>query len=79
MSCARSLASEGVAVVVVLHDLSLAAAYADRIALIAGGSLRAVGTPADVITAPIVEEVYGLPVEILQQSGRPIVLPIRPT
>ena len=79
MSCARSLATQGIAVVVVLHDLSLAAAYADRVALIAGGSLRAVGTPAEVITAPIVEEVYGLPVQILQQSGRPVVLPVRPT
>lgn len=79
MTTARALASTGIAVVVVLHDLSLAAAYADRVALIARGSLRAVGTPADVITAAIVEEVYGLPVQILQQSGRPIVLPVRPT
>jgi iron complex transport system ATP-binding protein len=79
MACARTLAAAGVAVVVVLHDLSLAAAYADRVALIARGSLRAVGTPAEVITADIVEEVYGLPVQILQQSGRPIVLPVRPT
>jgi iron complex transport system ATP-binding protein len=79
MACARTLAASGIAVVVVLHDLSLAAAYADRVALIAGGSLRAVGTPAEVITADLVEEVYGLPVEILQQSGRPVVLPVRPT
>jgi len=79
MACARTLASTGIAVVVVLHDLSLAAAYADRVALIARGALRAVGTPAEVITAAMVEEVYGLPVQILQQSGRPIVLPVRPT
>ena len=79
MACARTLASTGIAVVVVLHDLSLAAAYADRVALIARGSLRAVGTPAEVITAAMVEEVYGLPVQILQQSGRPVVLPVRPT
>ena len=79
MATARALASQGVAVVVVLHDLSLAAAYADRIALIARGSLRAIGTPAEVITSSLVEEVYGLPVQILQQSGRPIVLPVRST
>jgi len=79
MACARALAADGIAVVVVLHDLSLAAAYADRVALIAHGSLRAVGAPVEVITAEIVEEVYGLPVQILQQSGRPVVLPVRPT
>ena len=77
MATARSLAANGVAVVVVLHDLSLAAAYADRIALIARGSLRAVGTPAEVLTAAIVSEVYGLEVEIREQGGRPVVLPVR--
>ena len=77
MSTARTLAAGGVAVVVVLHDLSLAAAYADRIALIAHGSLRAVGTPTEVLTAAIVSEVYGLEVEIREQGGRPVVLPVR--
>ena len=77
MATARSLAADGVAVVVVLHDLSLAAAYADRIALIARGSLRAVGAPAEVLTAAIVSEVYGLEVEIREQGGRPVVLPVR--
>jgi len=77
MATARSLAANGVAVVVVLHDLSLAAAYADRIALIAHGSLRAVGAPAEVLTAAIVSEVYGLEVEIREQGGRPVVLPVR--
>jgi len=77
MSTARALAAEGVAVVVVLHDLSLAAAFADRMALIAHGSLRAVGAPASVLTAAIVSEVYGLEVQIHEQDGRPVVLPVR--
>jgi len=77
MTTARALAATGVAVVVVLHDLSLAAAYADRVALIAGGALRAVGTPVEVITAPMVSDVYGLAVEIHEQQGRPVVLPVR--
>lgn len=74
---ARELAREGRTVVVVLHDLSLAGAYADRIALLEHGRMRAIGTPAEVLTAGLVAEVYGLEVDILERDGRPLVLPRR--
>ena len=79
MHTARELTGAGKAVVVVLHDLSLAGAYADRIALLAAGRLAMVGTPEEVLTASLVEEAYGLPVQIMSQpeTGRPIVLPLR--
>jgi iron complex transport system ATP-binding protein len=79
MRTARVLARQGRAVVVVLHDLSLAGAYADRIALLSGGRLVTVGTPDEVLTAELVRSAYGLDVQILRQpeTGRPIVLPLR--
>jgi iron complex transport system ATP-binding protein len=79
MATAAVLARAGRAVVVVVHDLSLAAAYADRVALIASGRLETVGTPAEVFTAERVERVYGLPVEVREQNGRPVILPVRGT
>jgi iron complex transport system ATP-binding protein len=77
MRTARALAAEGRAVVVVVHDLSLAGAYADRVALIAGGRLDATGTPLEVFTAERVERVYGLPVEVTVRGNRPVLLPVR--
>ncbi|MFN4001035.1 heme ABC transporter ATP-binding protein [Microcella sp.] len=79
MRLARALAANGRAVVVVVHDLSLAGAYADRIALLDHGRIDAVGTPAEVMTADRVGRVYGLDVQIhrLGASDRPIVLPLR--
>jgi iron complex transport system ATP-binding protein len=77
MATAAALARAGRAVVVVVHDLSLAAAYADRVALIASGRLEAVGTPAEVFTADRVGRVYGLPVDVVTQNGRPVILPVR--
>jgi len=79
MRVARDLAAQGRAVVVVVHDLSLAGAYADRIALLDHGRLDAFGAPDDVMTAERVGRVYGLDVQIhrLGASGRPIVLPLR--
>jgi iron complex transport system ATP-binding protein len=77
MRTARVLASEGRAVVIVVHDLSLAAAYADRVALIERGSLVALGSPAEVITEDVIAEVYGLRVEVLDQNGRLVVVPRR--
>lgn len=77
MRIARGLAAEGRSVVVVLHDLSLASAYGDRLALIAGGRLEALGTPSEVLTEERVERVYGLQVELHLVAGRPVVVPLR--
>jgi iron complex transport system ATP-binding protein len=77
MRVARRLAEQGRAVVVVLHDLTLAGAYADRLALISQGRLEAVGAPAGVLTEERVERVYGLPVQLHLVGGRPVVVPVR--
>jgi len=77
MRIARVLADQGRAVVVVLHDLSLAGAYADRMALVSAGRLEAIGSPAEVLTEERVERVYGLPVELHLVGGRPVVVPTR--
>jgi iron complex transport system ATP-binding protein len=77
MRTARTLAGEGRAVVIVVHDLSLAAAYADRVALIERGSLVALGSPTDVLTEDAIADVYGLRVEVLDQNGRLVVVPRR--
>jgi iron complex transport system ATP-binding protein len=77
MRIARRLAEQGRAVVVVLHDLTLAGAYADRLALISNGRLEAVGTPAHVLSEERVERVYGLPVQLHLVGGKPVVVPLR--
>jgi iron complex transport system ATP-binding protein len=77
MATAAAIARRGRAVVVVVHDLSLAAAYADRVALVAGGRLESVGTPAEVLTAERVERVYGLAVDVVTRGGKPVILPVR--
>lgn len=77
MRVVRRLASEGHAVLVVVHDLSLAAAYAHRVAVIAKGALAAAGTPREVLTADLLSDVYGLPVTVSLESGQPVVVPLR--
>ena len=79
LTIARRLAHEGRAVVVVLHDLSLAAAYADEIAIIHRTRLAAHGVPDEVITAERIEAVYGTPVRVIRDpdTNRPLVIPKR--
>lgn len=76
---ARSLADRGRAVIAVLHDLSLAGAYADDVAMLSRGRLVAHGSPTEVFTEERVEEVYETPVRVMTDpdTGRPIVLPRR--
>lgn len=74
----RELArDDGLAVLIALHDLNLAAQYAGRAALLAGGRLRAEGTPAEVLTEANVQEAYGVPVRVLAHpgTGTPLVVP----
>ena len=58
MDLMRRLADEGRVVVSVLHDLNLAVRWADRVVVIAEGSVRASGAPEDAVTAPLLREVY---------------------
>lgn len=78
MALCRTLARRGRAVVVVVHDLSLASAWADRIAILDHGQLRVVGPPEDVLTSDLITDVYGLPVDIIRTSpGQLLVIPVR--
>lgn len=58
MSMVRQLADEGRIVVVVLHDLGLAARWADRIMVLERGLLHAAGTPEQTLTPTMLEQVY---------------------
>lgn len=75
----RERAAAGDAVVVVLHDLGLAAAYADRIAVLRHGRVAADGPPARVLEPGLLSAVYRQPVEVLRhpRTGGPLVLPHR--
>ncbi|MBN9605492.1 MAG: heme ABC transporter ATP-binding protein [Actinomycetales bacterium] len=75
---ARALAAIGGAVVVVLHDLSLAGSVADRVALLAAGRLLAVGAPREVLTAESVGAVYRIEVDVIEHRGRLLVVPADP-
>lgn len=77
LAVARHLASTGRAVVVVLHDLSLAGAVADRVGLLAAGRLVSLGSPREVLTASALSEVYGVEVEVLDRDGTLLVAPLR--
>jgi iron complex transport system ATP-binding protein len=68
----RDLADDhGAAVGVVLHDLDQAAAVADHVVLLSGGVVRATGVPADVLTAELLTEVYGLRIDVhVDDTGR---------
>ena len=76
MALARRLAGEGRAVVAVLHDLNLAAAHADRMAVLDAGRLAAVGPPAEVLSDQLLSAVYGHPVTVVAHPRRdcPLVL-----
>ncbi|WP_433306889.1 ABC transporter ATP-binding protein [Actinoplanes sp. CA-030573] len=66
----RDLADEhGVAVGVVLHDLDQAAAVADELVLLHRGVVRAAGRPADVLTAELLTEIYGLRIDVAVDAG----------
>ncbi|MBB1024575.1 MULTISPECIES: heme ABC transporter ATP-binding protein [unclassified Dietzia] len=64
LELARTVADAGGAVVVVLHDLELAAAWSDRLVMISDGRIRAEGSPEQVLTSELVEEVYQQPVVV---------------
>lgn len=79
LALAAGLAADGCAVLAVLHDLGLAAAYADRVVLLRDGRVVADGPPRDVLTGELLSEVYAHPVEVIEhpRTGALLVLPVR--
>ena len=78
MSLAREACeTRGHAVLVAMHDLTLAAQWCDRVVLIESGAARADGPPAEVLTRRAVREVYGAEVVIAPHpsGGGPVILP----
>ncbi|MFH8885680.1 heme ABC transporter ATP-binding protein [Streptomyces californicus] len=75
----RERAAAGDAVVVVLHDLGLAAAYADRAAVLHEGRIAELGPPETVFGGELLGEVYRQPVEVFPhpRTGKPLIVPVR--
>ena len=73
------LARDGMAVLLVSHQLNLVARFADTIVLLHRGRVAAAGTPADVMRASVLEEVYEWPLLITRDPavGAPALLPLR--
>ena len=68
MALLRELAASGASVIMVLHDLGLAASVADDIWLLRDGQLTAAGTKEDVLNLPRLEEVFGIAFQWLTDS-----------
>ncbi|HVO53386.1 MAG TPA: ABC transporter ATP-binding protein [Solirubrobacterales bacterium] len=66
----RSLAADGLTVIVVVHDLALASAVADRVVVVAGGRTVAAGAPAQVLTPQRLAEVWGAEAHLSEHNGR---------
>ena len=68
----------GTTIVMVLHDLNLAARYADHLVALESGRIHAAGDPVDVLTEDCVRAVFGLESRVIVDpvSGKPLMLPI---
>lgn len=75
--CAELHENRGRTLVAVLHDLNHAARYATHLIAMRDGKVVAEGPPAEVVTAELVERVFGLRCQIIQdpQTGTPLVIP----
>jgi iron complex transport system ATP-binding protein len=75
--CADLHEQQGRTLVAVLHDLTPAARYATHLTALKAGKVVAEGAPGDIVTAELVEEVFGLRCQIIDdpETGTPLVVP----
>lgn len=71
----RREADAGVAVLTVMHDLNLAAAFADRLVVMSRGRIVATGTPRETLTQDVLQRAYECPVAVERVGDVPFVLP----
>ncbi|KAB2850303.1 MAG: ABC transporter ATP-binding protein [Hyphomicrobiaceae bacterium] len=72
----QALTRRGRAVIVAMHELSLAARYADHIALLSAGRVLAAGAPRDVLTRERIAAAFGVNAFVGEVEGVPVVLPL---
>ncbi|MDI3388867.1 ABC transporter ATP-binding protein [Streptomyces sp. B-S-A8] len=75
--CAELHEEQGRTLVAVLHDLNHAARYATHLIALRDGAVIAEGAPAEIVTAELVEAVFGLPCQVISdpETGTPLVVP----
>ncbi|MEL6577643.1 MAG: ABC transporter ATP-binding protein, partial [Pseudomonadota bacterium] len=73
----RAAREKGRTLVVVLHELNVAAAFADRLVMMQGGAIAAQGPVEEVFTSANLSAVFGLDATVLTdpESGRPVCVP----
>ena len=64
LNIVKEVAQEGAGVMLVLHDLNLAAKFSDKVAILKGGSLIDIGLPKDVLKSTLLSEIYEIDVEV---------------
>ena len=60
----KEVANEGSGIMLVLHDLNLAAKYSDKIILLSDGKTVEIGAPKDVLRAELLSVIYDIDIEI---------------
>ncbi len=79
MELLRGLVSQKkISAVVTLHDLNLAARYADIVVMLDRGQIMASGDPGSVLTSKTIASVYGVNVAVTRVEGRPHIVPLKP-
>ncbi|MCI5045044.1 MAG: ABC transporter ATP-binding protein [Aquisalinus sp.] len=75
MSLLRRYATAGKSVLIVMHDLSLAARYADRLIWLKNGQMIADGTPRETLTSRQLEQIFEVDAEVTWKNDMPVILP----
>ncbi|WP_240740549.1 ATP-binding cassette domain-containing protein [Microbacterium sp. PI-1] len=75
LSLMRSVADEGIAILAALHDLTLAARFADQVIVVEGGRVVASGTPVETLTPELIQLVYGVRADVIPHpvDGTPLI------
>lgn len=64
----------GMTIIMICHDLNIAAKYSDRMLMMSEGKIYAAGTPEEILTRDNVRHVYGVDCEVVMDQGRPHIL-----
>lgn len=71
----RRLASDGRAVLAVVHDLAVASRFGDRVVVLDGGRVKADGSPLEVLTPDLLDQVFGIRAEALTSVSATALVP----